>query len=116
MPDAAQSTAAPCSSDKPGPMSAPQAHTQQGLLDSSAGDAKPVACRVAPGGSVSSSSSSCCDAALAVAPATSFVPAATASYLQADYWDARFAAEDSYEWCKVSTAAVRLHADLKTTC
>ena len=40
----------------------------------------------------------------AAAPARSFVPPATASYLEPDYWDARFAEEETYEWCKVSNA------------
>lgn len=38
----------------------------------------------------------------AATAAKSFAPAQTATYLSPQYWDERFAVEDSYEWCKAS--------------
>lgn len=102
MPAGTQCGPAPCSSDLPQQKLSAEACDQQGQVGSSAGNSAAAPCSAASGGNVSGSDS----AVSAAAPARSFVPAATASYLQPDYWDARFREEESYEWCKVRNASV----------
>lgn len=104
MTDDAQCGSMPCSSGLSQRMLAAQACDQQGQVGSSLGDGQAAACSAELDGDIVSSNS----AVAAVAQARSFVPAATASYLQPDYWDARFGEEDAYEWCKVRSAARHL--------
>lgn len=91
-------TAAPCGSDIRQQAAAPQAAAKQSNSVDSAGRSGAAASCIAADDSQAWQGSNEAPGAVA---ARTFEPETTAEYQLPQYWDARFAKEDSYEWCKV---------------